>query len=71
MTPVEFKQARQTLRLTAAELARIMGYGHRSRVFNIESAGVVPPQAARLMRAYLDGYRPCDWVTSAHQEVQP
>lgn len=70
MTPAEFKEARKTLGLTAAELARIMGYGDRSRVFNIESGNAVPPQAMRLMQAYVDGYRPDDWLNPAFQEAQ-
>ena len=67
MTGADFKQARLSLGLTADRLAQIMGYGHRSRVFNIEAAATVPPQAARLMQAYLDGYRPGDWDANAQE----
>jgi transcriptional regulator with XRE-family HTH domain len=62
MTGAEFKQAREALGLTGAQAAALMGYGDRSRIYAIEARPVVPPQAARLMRAYLDGYRPDDWA---------
>ncbi|MES2814482.1 MAG: helix-turn-helix transcriptional regulator [Pseudomonadota bacterium] len=60
MTPAEFREAREGLGLTGAELAAVMGYGDRSRIYTIEARSV-PPQAERLMRAYLAGYRPEDW----------
>ncbi|MES2753830.1 MAG: hypothetical protein V4659_04120 [Pseudomonadota bacterium] len=61
MTPADFKAARLALGLNGAEAARVMGYGNVSRIYNLEARGEVPPQAARLMQAYLDGYRPADW----------
>ena len=61
MTPAEFKQARKLLGLTAAQLADLMGYGAAPRIYEIEVRDAVPPQAARLMAAYLQGYRPADW----------
>jgi transcriptional regulator with XRE-family HTH domain len=61
MTPAEFKQARQMLGLSQAELAAVMGYGAQTRISEIESRSIVPEQAARLMQAYIAGYRPADW----------
>ena len=62
MTPVEFEQARQSLGLDAVQAARMLGYGSRTRISEIEH-GTRNPGAAvvRLMRAYLAGYRPDDW----------
>ena len=64
MTGTEFKVARHKLGLTGHQLAVLMGYGDRTRVYEVEARDAVPPQTARLMRAYLDGYRPPDWPTS-------
>lgn len=64
MTPAEFKEARRKLGLTAAQIAALMGYGAAPRVYEIEAREAVPPQAARLMQAYLDGYRPSDWPSA-------
>lgn len=61
MTPAIFKDARRKLGLSAAQLASVMGYGAAPRIYEIEARDAVPPQAARLMQAYLDGYRPVDW----------
>lgn len=61
MTPQQFKDARKSLGLTGSELAAVMGYGAQSRISEIENGKRVPPQAARLMQAYIDGYRPDDW----------
>lgn len=62
MTPAELREARLTLGLTQAQLASVMGYGATIRISEIER-GVrgVSEQTARLMRAYLNGYRPDDW----------
>ena len=64
MTPDEIKQARQSLGLTQGQLAPLLGYGDKGRVSELER-GIERPGAAvlRLLRAYLDGYRPADWPT--------
>ena len=61
MTGAEFKQARQSLGLTQSQAAHVFGYGAQSRISEVEGAATVPPQTARLMAAYLAGYRPDDW----------
>ena len=62
MTPAEIKQARVTLGLSVAELTPLLGYGAASRIYEIETGARNPSAAAlRLLRAYLDGYRPPDW----------
>jgi DNA-binding transcriptional regulator YiaG len=62
MTPAEIKQARQTLGLTARQLAPLIGYKSLASVYNIESAREKAGGAViRLLQAYLDGYRPPDW----------
>lgn len=62
MTPAEVLDARTRLGLTQAEFARILGLQDRSRVSEWEAGRRHPSaQAARLIQAYLDGYRPDDW----------
>jgi transcriptional regulator with XRE-family HTH domain len=62
MTPEEFRAAREAMGLTAQQAADVMGYGSRQRIYEIEAGRKGLSQAsARLMRAYLDGYRPSDW----------
>ena len=62
MTPTEFKQARQSLGLTQAQAADMLGYGAATRISEIENgqrnAGAAVVQ---LLRAYLAGYRPDNW----------
>ena len=68
MTPDQFKQARQSLGLSAVEAARVLRFGAssdqaaRNAISRIET-GVRDLDAARaeLLRAYLTGYRPDDW----------
>ena len=62
---IDPKEARQSLGLTQAQMGQMLGYqGERTRqmVYEIE-AGTKPlmPCQARLLQAYLDGYRPSDW----------
>ena len=62
MTPVEIKQARQTLGLDQVQMAQVLGYGNKARVSEIENGLRFPNESViRLLRAYLDGYRPADW----------
>ena len=62
MTPTELKQARKTLGLTPQQMADMLGYGAKTRISEIENGKANPSAAViRLMRAYVDGYRPSDW----------
>jgi len=65
MTPAAFKAARLSLGLTAAQAAPLFGLGQPARIYNIEAASTVPGWHARLMRAYIAGYRPDDWPQPA------
>lgn len=62
----EIKQARQELGLTQSELGRLLDTDGQSvrRMEMHESASTSrkpPPRLVRLLRAYMDGYRPSDW----------
>jgi transcriptional regulator with XRE-family HTH domain len=62
MKPDEIFRARLVLGLTQAELAALLGYGDVARVSELERGARQPGGAVlRLLRAYLDGYRPPDW----------
>lgn len=64
MTPAAFAEARKSLGLTQAQLAATMGLSAREILARWETgAHAIPPTAARLLQAYLDGYRPADWPT--------
>ncbi len=71
MTPADFKAGRISLGLTAKQAAPMFGLGDTSRIYEIEAAAEVPAWHARLMRAYLDGYRPDDWPTPPAAKTQP
>ena len=62
MTPAEVRAARAALDLTQKQLAPLLGLANKSRVHEYENGQRTPSAAAvRLLRAYLDGYRPEDW----------
>ena len=62
MTPAEFREARQTLGLDQSQEADVLGYGAQARISEIERGARAPSASVlRLLRAYLDGYRPADW----------
>ncbi len=62
MTPTEFKEARKSLGLNQSEMAAMLGYGASARISEIENGKMEPSETVlRLLRAYLDGYRPRDW----------
>lgn len=62
MTPAEIKQHRETLGLTQAQIAPLLGYSATQRVSEIERGTRNPSDAAaQLLQAYLNGYRPPDW----------
>ena len=64
MTPYAFNTARRKLGLTQAQAARLLGYGAAPRISEIERGERQPSETVvRLLRAYLDGYRPEDWPT--------
>lgn len=69
MTPEEFKEARLTLGLTLEEMGAMLGYSGahvRAQVYKMEAGERDVREAqARLVRAYLDGYRPADWPVKA------
>ena len=62
MTPTEFREARQSLGLDQSQAAELLGYGAKTRISEIERGARAPgASVVRLLRAYLDGYRPADW----------
>lgn len=66
MTPFEIRNARLRLGLTQAELARLLDTdGQTVRRMEMDSSASTARAPAvrmvRLIRAYLDGYRPDDW----------
>lgn len=70
MTPTEIKQARQSLGLSVAQIATLLDTDPQTirRMEQSETANTFrkpAPRMVRLIRAYLDGYRPNDWPTGA------
>lgn len=63
MTPAEFKEARRTLGLSAADLGAILDTDPRTiRRWESEAdPRPVNPIAARVVGWMLDGYRPPGW----------
>ena len=61
MTPAEIRAARKSLALTQGQLAAVMGL--RQATISDWERGIYPQDGSneRLLRAYLDGYRPADW----------
>ena len=67
MTPTEARAAIQSLGLLQKQLAGVMGV-KRETVARWSSGAITPPPtAARLLQAYLDGYRPADWPTTTQE----
>ena len=69
MTPAEIKEARQLLGLSTAQLAALLETDPQTirRMEQSEAANTFrrpAPRMVRLLRAYLDGYRPGDWPMS-------
>ena len=66
MTPTELKEARQSLGLSVRQMAELLETDPQS-VRRMEMSHersthrFPPPRVERLIRAYLDGYRPDDW----------
>lgn len=61
MPPAEIREARVKLGLTPEQMALLLGYSNRNRVYQAEADGKMDAAKVRLLRAYLDGYRPDDW----------
>ena len=62
MTPAEIRAARERLGLTQVQLASVMGLRGGPTVSEWEAGKRNPSgQSARLIHAYLSGYRPDDW----------
>ena len=66
MTPAEIKQARLRLGLSQAQLGHLLDTDRQS-IYRMElpegrlTHRKPAPRMVRLLRAYLDGYRPKDW----------
>lgn len=73
MTHTELRAARMQLGLTRPQLAALTETA-RSSVQRWEmppdraTARRAPPRAERLIRAYLDGWRPADWPAKTKQK---
>ena len=65
MTGPEFAAARRSLGLSQGQLAERMGYSSQPSVSRVEKIGP-NPQVARLMEAYLAGYRPQGWYLGTY-----
>lgn len=67
MTPEEIKKARKSLGLSQAEMGRMLDIHDTStyRKYEASTAAtqhrVPAARMVRLIRAYLDGFRPEDW----------
>jgi DNA-binding transcriptional regulator YiaG len=62
MTPAEIKATRLSFGLDQKDMATMLGYSTPARVSELERGVRVPSDAVlRLLRSYLDGYRPPDW----------
>ena len=64
MTPAELRAARKSLGLTQGQLAAVLGV-RQATVSDWERGKHSPDgPAARLIAAYVEGYRPQDWPLS-------
>lgn len=65
MTPNEIRDARRRLGLSLDKMAAMLGYDgafRKDQMHKLETGSRELRQAQeRLLRAYLDGYRPPDW----------
>lgn len=70
MSPEDFRSAQRALDLSDADLARVLGFDHAQHIRRLKAPAdaahhrPVKDYTARLLRAYLDGYRPPDWPVS-------
>lgn len=70
MTPTQIKEARRMLGLTQSQLAQLLETDPQSiRRMEMDPSAAThrkpAPRMARLIAAYLDGWRPADWPESA------
>lgn len=76
MTNEEFRDAQKRLGLTDSELALVLGISNDQHIRRLKSAPdkghhkPVQPWHVRLIRAYLDGYRPKDWPATGLRRVR-
>ncbi len=65
MTPAQIKEARITLGLTQSQLGAMLDTDgqtiRRMEMDGTSTARLPAVRMVRLIRAYLDGYRPDDW----------
>ena len=67
MTPKEIKEARRRLGLTTSQMAAMLDISDAQTIRRMEQSETAStfrtpaPRMVRLIRAYLDGYRPADW----------
>ncbi len=68
MTPNEIREARLALGLSLDQMAVMLGFDRAKRAArrkmadDLETGAIeIRPAQERLLRAYLDGYRPDDW----------
>jgi hypothetical protein len=77
MSPEQFKAARHRLGLSLWQMAYLLGLegskdGRRFKIDEIEMGRrPVTGPMRRLLRAYLDGYRPCDWDDVVEGAIRP
>lgn len=70
MTPADIRFARGVLRLSIADMARLLDTDEITirrieRAIEAKTHRPPPARVVRLLRAYLDGYRPSDWPSSS------
>lgn len=62
MTPKDFKNARIKFGFDQQKMAKVLGFKNGITVSQIETGkSEITDVRCRLLRAYLDGYRPDDW----------
>lgn len=66
MTPIEIKEARRKLGLSTAQLGAMLDTDPQTirrmeQRADAKTFRSPAPRMLRLLRAYLDGYRPADW----------
>jgi transcriptional regulator with XRE-family HTH domain len=68
MSATEYRDALAKLGLTQVGAARLMGVSDRTSRRWASGEQDIPPPVERLIRAYIDGYRPLDWPGRALAE---